>query len=284
MDFNDLDIYEIRNSFTSAKKLEYETFNFPGGEVHIKIKEEINSDRVRINCRVSNSDQLMRLVFSVDALRRMGTKYIEAFIPYIPYARQDRVMVLGEPLSVKVFADIINSLKLDRLICYDIHNDSSLALFDNIDNKSNHDSVYAFISSVLGDKKWDDLHIVSPDAGSYKKIFKLCQTLNCNPKIILCNKMRDVSTGNIINVDVSGDVKDKQCFIVDDIIDGGRTFNELASILKANGASDLHLFASHGIFSNGYDELMKNFKTIGTTDSIREKYPDGIWVDRLAFK
>lgn len=291
-----LTIYDIVNTFNTPREIDYDTFVFSGGEVHIKIKDRPRGDRVRINCRINSSDDLMRLMMTVDTLRRMDIHYIEAFIPYIPYARQDRVMVTGEPLSIKVFADIINSLRLDHVYCFDPHSEVTAAVINNLYDYSNWSQVNSFLHShVLNGKNqpshiavkdrlddlWGNLMIVSPDAGAYKKIFKLCQSLKYPGKIILCNKLRDVNTGKIINVEISGDVSGKPCLIVDDIVDGGRTFNELAAILKEKGATDLHLFASHGIFSHGYEELLKNFKTIGTTDSIRDEYPETIKVIKL---
>lgn len=273
-----LTIYDIVNGFNSPKELEYETFVFSGGEVHVKIKDKPRTDRIRIECRINSSDDLMRLALMVDALRRMNVRYIEALIPYIPYARQDRIMVPGESLSLKVFSGILNSLKLDKVECYDAHSDVSLALIDNVFHHSNFEEVARFILQNISS---ENILIVSPDAGACKKIYKLCQYIAYEGDIIISNKIRNVNTGAIISTEVNGDVKGRNCLIVDDVIDGGRTFIELAKALREKGAAKLYLFASHGIFSKGYDELLQHFDMIGTTDSIRNDYPDSIKVIKL---
>lgn len=271
-------IYDIMNAFHTAREIEYETFVFSGGEVHIKIKETLYTGRVKLECRINSSDDLMRLVMAVDALRRMYVSYIEVFIPYIPYARQDRVMVQGEALSLKVFAGILNSLKLDRVECYDTHSDISLALIDNVFHHTNFEEVAKFILQNISS---ENILIVAPDAGACKKIYKLCQHLAYEGDIIISNKVRNVNTGEIMSTEVNGDVKGRNCLVVDDVVDGGRTFVELAKALKEKGAAKLYLFASHGIFSKGYNELLQHFDIIGTTDSIRNDYPETIKVIKL---
>lgn len=273
-----LTIYNLSPCFDQSNEIEYETFIFSGGEVHVKIKDDWMASRIRIDCRINNSDDLMRLVLMVDALRRMHVQYIEAFIPYIPYARQDRVMVPGEPLSIKVFAGILNSLKLDKVECYDVHSDVSLALIDNVFHHSNFEEVAKFILQNISS---ENVLMVSPDAGSCKKVYKMCQHLAYEGDIIISNKIRNVNTGAIMSTEVNGDVSGRNCLVVDDVIDGGRTFVELAKALKEKGAAKLYLFASHGIFSKGYDELLQHFDIIGTTDSIRNDYPDSIKVIKL---
>ena len=101
------------NLFESNELIELK--KFAGGECHVKFLTEINEgDKIRINTRLNSSDDVMNLCLAVDALRNMYVNYIEVFIHYIPYARQDRVMVPGEPLSIKVFTNIINSLNLNK--------------------------------------------------------------------------------------------------------------------------------------------------------------------------
>lgn len=261
-----------------SSKIEYETFNFSGGEVHIKINSNILLENVRINCRIKKSDDLIRLMLVVDALRAMGTQYIETFIPYIPYARQDRRMVKGEPLSIKVFSNILNSLKLNKVICYDSHSEVAIALIDNVEHHYNFEEVWNFISDHIP-KGLHDLVIISPDGGSYKKINKMTEywgtRLARGIDVIMASKIRNVTTGKITGTEVYGSVKDKNCLIVDDICEGGKTFIELGKILKEKGAKDLYLFVSHGIFSKGYDELFEYYEQIGTTNSFKKEteYP-----------
>ncbi|MEK7434437.1 MAG: ribose-phosphate pyrophosphokinase-like domain-containing protein, partial [Cyanobacteriota bacterium] len=88
--------------------IEFKAFNFPSNcEVHIKLPE-IKESKVKLTTRIQSSDNLIMLLMATDALKRCGVKEIEVLIPYLPYARQDRVMVKGEPLSIKVISDMLN--------------------------------------------------------------------------------------------------------------------------------------------------------------------------------
>jgi len=125
------------NLFESNAQVELK--KFAGGECHVKILETLSeTNKIRIHTRLNTSDDLMTLCLAVDALRNMFISYIEVFIPYIPYARQDRVMVPGEPLSVRVFANILNSLQLNKVIVFDAHSDVSVALINNCVLLNNH--------------------------------------------------------------------------------------------------------------------------------------------------
>lgn len=244
---------------------------FAGGECHVRFLHPFSEeDRVRINTRLNSSDDLMNLCLAVDALRHVGVPYIEVFIPYIPYARQDRVMVPGEPLSVKVFAQILNSLALDKVIVFDAHSDVSVALIDRCHNIPNHDMVKALLTSF----GLQDFVLVSPDLGAYKKIDKLAQKLGYRGEIVTGIKVRDLATGQIVKSDVNTENLDgKACLIVDDICDGGRTFMELATALKAKGAGEMYFIASHGIFSHQALDRLKDagFRHVGSSNSIRDQ-------------
>lgn len=241
---------------------------FAGGECHLKFLTTFSeNDTVRINTRLNSSDDLMNLCLAVDALRNMNVNYIEVFIPYIPYARQDRVMVPGEPLSIKVFANILNSLNLNKVMVFDAHSDVSVALINRCQNVPNYEMVNDFLRKV----NLTDYVLVSPDLGAYKKVDKLAQKTNYKGNIATGIKVRDLSTGQIIKSDVNTDnLNGKACIVVDDICDGGRTFIELATALKAKNAGDLYFIASHGIFShNALDRLKEaGYKNVGSSNSI----------------
>ena len=260
-----------------AESPDFSIFKFPGGECHIKFEAGFApGDKVRINTRLNNSDDIMLLQLAVDALRRMDVTYIEAFIPYLPYARQDRVMVPGEPLSVKVMTTLLNALALNKIIIYDVHSEVSTALLDNVNNISNAQMVQAFIERV----GLQNFLLVSPDLGAYKKITKLAQSIGYTNEIVTGLKIRDLATGKIIKTDIDkDDLAGKACLIVDDICDGGRTFIELAEILKARHAGDLFLLVSHGIFS--HDALTRlagaGFKNIGSSNSVSDLPENNIY-------
>lgn len=251
--------------FSHKKEIEFQSFIFSGGEPHIKIKPDFDvSETVTITHRINSFNDFGLLLLAVDALKRMDVKLINVFIPYFPAARQDRVMIAGEPLSVKVYADILNSLRLNKITVFDAHSEVTSALLDNCEVIPNHD----FIAQVLK-KIGNDVKLISPDGGALKKIYKVSEYLG-GIDVVECSKSRDVKTGKLSGFKVYDDnLQGMDCLIVDDICDGGGTFIGLAEELKKKNAGKLYLAVSHGIFNKGF-ESMKAFEKIFTTDSFRE--------------
>jgi len=258
--------------------IEYKSFLFAGGEPHIKISNNFDAALpVTITHRINSFNDLGLICITVDALKRMGVKEINLFIPYFPAARQDRVMVPGEPLSVKVYADIINAMALASVTVFDPHSEVTPALLYNCVTVSNHE----FIKQVIT-KIGTDVKLISPDGGALKKIYKVSEFLG-GAEVVECSKSRDVKTGKLSGFKVySDDLAGADCLIVDDICDGGGTFIGLAEALKAKNAGKLYLAISHGIFSKGFDELGKYFEQIFTTDSIKEVDHAGVTQIKLA--
>lgn len=243
--------------------IDFETFTFSGGEPHIKIKEVIKG-AVTITQRIKNFNDLGFLLIATDALRRMNIKEINVFIPYFPAARQDRVMVSGEPLSVKVYADIINSQNYEKVTIFDPHSEVTPALVNNVEVIDNHKFVKRCLETIK-----EEIVLISPDGGALKKIYKLSAYLG-GIEVIECSKKRDVKTGQLSGFTVyADDLKGKTAIIVDDICDGGSTFLGLGKALQEKNSGDLHLIVSHGIFNKGFDPLKEIYKTIFTTNSFR---------------
>ena len=245
--------------------INYKSFLFAGGEPHIKIDGNFNQNEpVTITQRINSFNDLGLICISVDALKRMGVKEIHLYIPYFPAARQDRVMIPGEPLSVKVYADIINAMNLASVTIFDPHSEVTPALLNNCITISNHE----FIKQVIA-KIGSEVKLISPDGGALKKIYKVSEFLG-GAEVVECSKSRDVKTGKLSGFKVyTDDLGGADCLIVDDICDGGGTFIGLADELKKKNAGKLYLAVSHGIFNKGF-ESMKAFEKIFTTDSFRE--------------
>ena len=250
----------------SGKEIAFEHFIFSGGEPHIKIMPDFNkSVPVYVTHRLNAFKDLGLLSLACDALVRMGATLDTLVIPYFPAARQDRVMVEGEPLSVKVYADIINSLPFQKVVIFDSHSEVTPALVEGCVAIPNHKFVQKVIDSI-----GNDLILISPDGGALKKIYKLSEYLG-GIEVVECSKSRDVKTGKLSGFQVySEDLSGKDCLIVDDICDGGGTFLGLAQELLKKNAGHLYLAVSHGIFSKGLDALGEGFQHIYTTDSFRK--------------
>jgi ribose-phosphate pyrophosphokinase len=228
-------------------------FTFPSGmEPHIKITRPdttlnpISDVDFLITIRVSSASDIILLMLAHDALVRMGAKHISLFMPFLPFARQDRVMVQGEPFSLKVLTNVLNSMNFDRIMLHDVHSDISTALLDRSVSFSNMHLIAKAVENMA-----DDYIIVSPDAGAQKKIYKVVEHLAKRPAAVLCaTKSRDLASGQILSLTIPEyDYKGKDVVIVDDICDGGATFMPIAQALLQQGVSGTHLVVTHGIFS-----------------------------------
>lgn len=252
--------------------IQFESFTFSGGEPHIKILSDLNAiEEVTVTTRIQSFNDFGLLLIAIDALRRMSIKTIHLFLPYMPAARQDRVMITGESLSVKVYADLINGLNLDSVTIFDPHSEVAPALLNNCKVISNH----KFIEKVIADINTDVI-LISPDGGALKKIYKVSEFLGGLP-VIECSKKRNVKNGQLEGFKVyEDDLKGKDCLIVDDICDGGGTFIGLAEELKKKNAGNLYLAVSHGIFNKGVEVLNQYFTKIYTTDSFKSIVEDGV--------
>lgn len=227
-----------------------EITKFPAGESKVVYKRHNYYDNSKFVFVLDweGNDDLFNLALAVDALRREEYKpRIHLHMPYIPYARQDRVCNKGESLSIKVVADFINSLKFDLVVVDDAHSDVSLALFDNLE----HVDLAACAKATIPSSMFANSILVSPDAGAMKKVNSLGKLVSC--PVAVATKVRDTVTGAITDtrVDFTG-VTDKDFIIVDDLCEGGYTFTELAKALRPHTTGKIYLYVTHGIFSKGY--------------------------------
>jgi ribose-phosphate pyrophosphokinase len=251
--------------FQNQEEIKFQSFTFSGGEPHIKIIPDFDVNRkITITHRLNSFNDLGLLCVTVDALRRMDVKIIDLFIPYFPAARQDRVMIPGEPLSVKVYADIINAMQFNKVFVFDAHSEVTPALLNNSTVIPN----YTFIKEVLN-VIGENVKLISPDGGALKKIYKVSEFLG-GVDVVECSKSRDVKTGRLSGFKVyEDDLNGIDCLIVDDICDGGGTFVGLAEELKNKNAGKLYLAVSHGIFNKGF-EVLDCFDKIFTTNSFKD--------------
>lgn len=230
---------------------------FPGGEVQVRLPEVYLHDEcdVTIEATITNSEDLMAVLMAKDAIDREVCKpNVILHLTYLPYARQDRVCAPRESLSVAVVAKMINAMDFYCVIINDPHSDVGPALIDR--------SIIRTQASLLESswkhmRKYHDAYLVAPDAGAAKKIYDLALKFN-NREIFIANKKRDMATGDVIKTECHGDVEGKNLLIVDDICDGGRTFIELAKVLREKGANNIGLYVTNGIFSKGKDVLLEH--------------------------
>lgn len=242
------------------------THLFSGGEVQVRLGgSSLKGESVLVTIRVNESDDLMRLLLVTDALREIGAGDIHLFVPYLPYARQDRAVRVGEAFSLRVLADIINAQEYTSVTVFDVHSDVAPALIRRCTVVPNHEFVRKALAGV------HDYWLLSPDAGAFKKVALLADAILYTEEIAVCTKVR-VHTGAISGVTVSvSDFGGKEVFIVDDICDGGRTFIALAKEIRTKNPGRINLIVSHGIFSYR-EEVIRDggIDHVYTTDSFKK--------------
>jgi ribose-phosphate pyrophosphokinase len=238
-------------------------FTFSGGEVHVnKQIPHSAGEHVVVEAYVKSSDDLMALLMLNEiATRRLCPTIKQLVLPYMPYARQDRVCAPGDALAAKVACDLINSMGFDRVQISDPHSDVVGALINNCHIIPQHD----LISREVVKKLRDGAILVSPDAGAEKKTAAICKVWGLDT-YIKATKHRCTKTGNILETTVDAcNLEGQDVVIVDDICDGGRTFIELAKVLKAkHNCGNIHLHVTHGIFSKG-KEVFNLFDEVTAT-------------------
>jgi ribose-phosphate pyrophosphokinase len=271
---------DLSKGFKGNLGLKINTGIFPAGEVYTDVSlvnmEIANaSGGCRINTRINSSDDLMTLLMTANALKERGVKKVMAFIPYFPYSRQDRACGKGESFSLRVICDIFTASDIDEITTYDIHSNVadillSLRSMNNCKFYNNFPEVGSFVENA-GIRK-ERLALICPDNGASKKIEELNKALPLFEKVVYCHKMRE--NGRVVYRDILDDLKGLIPVVVDDICDDNTAFLALSEKLQQAKSEQPYLFVSHGIFSNGLDELKKAYKSIGTTNSIQEQYED----------
>lgn len=241
-----------------------QVMKFPGGELQVRIPG-IEDAPVLVAAHLQSSDAIMELLLVKNALYYEQVRNIEYFIPYLPYARQDRVCSGGEAFSLEVIADLFSDIGITTL---DVHSEIAMSLMPNLGCIEQYNIFKTFPSNAV---------IVAPDKGAALKAAKV-GFINSLP-VITAQKLRDTESGQITGIEVQGDVYPGQTYcIVDDICDGGRTFIELAKVLKSKGAERIELYVTHGIFSQGFNVFKGLIDAVYYTNSIGD---DITWHDNI---
>ena len=237
---------------------------FSGGEINIRLDGEINTE-VLISTRVNNSNDLMELLMATDALREIGAQKIHLFMPYLPYARQDRVCRGGEAFSLRVFARIINLQNYASMRVFEAHSDVASKYIDRFESIDNRE----FVRAILADKH--DFWILYPDKGAFARYAHIFEEIGIGGLLCVCGKERSQDGAiNATTIPIE-DFGGKDVYMIDDICDGGRTFVALAKQLKERNVDTINLIVSHGIFSYGEQPLKAGgVDHIYTTDSFKD--------------
>ena len=241
--------------------------SFADGEAYVEINENIRGNSVFVIQSTSTpaNDNLMELLLCVDALRRSSAKNITAVIPYFGYARQDRKVVPRTSISAKLVSNLITNAGASRIVTVDLHSGQIQGFFDiPVDNLFTTPLFTRYIKKNLKNK---NLICVSPDVGGVQRTRGLATKINVDLAII---DKRRLQPGKSQVMRIIGNVQNKECIIVDDIIDSGGTIVNAVDALIKEGAKSVYVFVTHAVLSGEAINKIKKSKInkLIITDSI----------------
>src|SRR5690242_21878054 len=222
---------------------------FADMEVFVEVQENVRGEDMFVIQSTSfpANDNLMELLIVIDALRRASARRITAVIPYFGYARQDRKVGPRTPISAKLVANLITEAGANRVLTVDLHAGQIQGFFDiPTDNLFAMPVIVKDIEDALG--TGDHLMVVSPDVGGVVRARALAKRLGCDLAIV--DKRRE-RAGESEVMNIIGDVKDRACILIDDIVDSGGTLVNAAQALLDAGAKSVAAYITHGVLSGG---------------------------------
>lgn len=229
---------------------------FSDGEIAVEILENVRGRNVFVvqsTCAPTN-DNLMELVIMADALRRASATKITAVLPYFGYARQDRrVRSSRVPITAKVVADMLAAVGYTRLLTVDLHADQIQGFFDMpVDN------IYAtpIIMEDLASKQFPHPTVVSPDVGGVVRARAIAKRLNDTDLAIIDKRRPKANVSQVMNI--IGDVANRNCILVDDIVDTASTLCSAADALKNKGAASVMAYCTHPVLSGNALKTIQN--------------------------
>lgn len=225
---------------------------FSDGEVQINIEETVRGHEVFVVQSTNNpvNHNYMELLIMIDALKRASAEQINIIMPYYGYSRQDRKAAPRQPISAKLMADLLQTAGADRIMCLDLHAAQIQGFFNiPIDNFL----ALPIFADYFVKKNLDDIVVVSPDHGGTTRARKLAMALDA-PIAIMDKRRPRPNCAEILNI--IGEVKGKNCIIIDDMIDTAGTLSVSVKALRQAGARSIYACATHGILSGSAMERL----------------------------
>ncbi|MBL1068654.1 ribose-phosphate diphosphokinase [Streptomyces sp. 7-21] len=231
--------------------------DFANGEIYVRFEESVRG----ADCFLMQSHTapintwIMEQLIMIDALKRASARSISVIIPFYGYARQDKKHRGREPISARLMADMLKVAGADRIITMDLHADQVQGYFDG---PVDHLFALPVLSDyIAGRTDRERLTVVSPDAGRVRVADRWADRLGAPLAIV--HKRRDPNVANQVTVhEVVGNVRDRVCVLVDDMIDTAGTICAAAEALFANGAAEVIAAATHGVLSGPAPDRLKN--------------------------
>lgn len=224
--------------------------DFANGEIFVRFDESVRGcDAFVLQSHPAPLNQwLMEQLLMIDALKRGSAKRITAILPFYPYARQDKKHRGREPISARLVADLLKTAGADRIVTVDLHTDQIQGFFDGpVDHMRAQPLLIGYIKDKYGQS---DVVVVSPDSGRVRIAEKWADSLGGVP-LAFIHKTRDPMVPNQVKSNrVVGEVRDKTCVLIDDMIDTGGTIAAAVNLLRDDGARNVIIAATHGVLSH----------------------------------
>ena len=253
--------------------------NFVNGEIRVELQQSIRGLKIVIiqSFRVSSfsekqlsvNDLWVETLLICDAAKRAGAAEIILICPFIPYTRQDKKHVQGVPLSAKILMDSLAATGIDRFITFDLHAEQISGFMKNkvlFDHISLLPYLAAWFQYMLEIELTDEMIMCSTDAGSAVRTKKMGDYLKIE-NLAMISKIRD-KPGSVASGKLVGNVKNKFCVLVDDMIDSGGTLVNAHKLLKEGGARKIAVIAVHGIFSVSAVEKLSVFDHVLVSNTL----------------
>tara|TARA_Y100000748_G_scaffold301937_1_gene303101 strand:- start:208 stop:1140 length:933 start_codon:yes stop_codon:yes gene_type:complete len=255
------------SKYLKSKIINTNIRKFSDGEIYIEINENIRGNSIFVIQSISSpaNDNLMELLLCIDALKRSSAKNITTVIPYFGYARQDRKVVPRTSISAKLVSNLITKAGADRVVTVDLHAGQIQGFFDiPVDNLF---CTPIFARHIKKNVKSKNIICVAPDVGGTERARALGKSLDVGLAIV---DKRRPAPGKSQVMNIVGNVKDKTCIVIDDIIDSGGTIINSAKALKDRGAKEVYVYITHGVLSGeAVKKIQKSvIKKLVITDTI----------------
>jgi ribose-phosphate pyrophosphokinase len=273
-------VLDLRQGFGEFEQ--YKLSKFPDNSIKFILKKDVENNfiivpTIVVRTRLLSNDDIIALALVKDVI---DNKYVNVKtilkIDYMMYQQDDRRFKTEESFGLKIISNFINSMKWDKVEIFHPHSDK-VEFIDNCIIKDNTEFISHSIQNIFQGKfnhgnyrnleQSKKLVWVIPDSGAFKTQFKQIGKLFYT-NFITCMKSRNHETGEIETIVNTDNLLGRDCFIVDDICLGGRTFIQIAQKLKEKNCGKLYLIVSHGLFNYGIEPLLEHFEFIYTTDSI----------------
>jgi ribose-phosphate pyrophosphokinase len=245
----------------------YEKVKYPDGGAYCKLKVDEVYPYSYITEKINSYEDLFFLASIVDVYRNNGAKNIELTIPCMFQQQHDRRFNKNESFELKLVCDFINSLNLDKVSVFHPHSECSLFGLNRSEVIDGKVFYLNALHRIIGDYDRDNFVALSPDAGAFKWIYKMCQDVGFEGEIYTASKQRDHETKKLTSVIQKEDFGGKDIIIFDDLCVFGGTFINLAKLLKQRNIGKLYLVVSHITVKSPNPELESLFEKIYTTNS-----------------